>query len=157
MLFEKVFGQSAESMEMDLIYDVAHNIARLHNFKVDGKQRDVLVHRKGATLALGPGNKFLAEKYQETGQPVIIGGSMETGSYLLVGTKKAEEETFASTCHGSGRTMSRTKAKTLIRGDKLQKDMEQKGIFVKAASYSGLAEEAGFAYKDLNEVIKSVT
>ena len=155
--FEKVFGQSAQDMEMELIYDVAHNIARLHKFKVDGQEKELIVHRKGATLALGPGNNFLAKKYQETGQPVIIGGSMETGSYLLVGTKKAEEETFGSTCHGSGRTMSRTKAKTLIRGDKLQKDMEAKGIYVKSASYSGLAEEAGFAYKDLNEVIKSVT
>lgn len=155
--FEKVFNQSAESMEMDLIYDVAHNIARFGEFKVNGEKKKLLVHRKGATLALGPGNKELAPLYRETGQPVIIGGSMETGSYLLVGTKKAEEETFASTCHGSGRTMSRTKAKTMIRGDKLQKDMEQRGIIVKSASMSGLAEEWGNAYKDINEVVKTVS
>lgn len=155
--FEKVFGQSAESMKMDLVYDVAHNIARFGEFKVNGKRKKLLVHRKGATQALGPGNENLAPLYRDIGQPVIIGGSMETGSYLLIGTNKAEEETFSSTVHGSGRTMSRTKAKNMIRGDKLQKDMEQKGIFVKAASYSGLAEEAGFAYKDLNEVVKSVT
>ena len=86
---------------------------------------------------------------------MIIGGSMETGSYLLVGTKKAEEETFGSTCHGSGRTMSRNQAKRTWRGDQLQKDMEKRGIIVKTVSFSGLAEEAGGAYKDIDEVIES--
>ena len=155
--FEKVFKQSAESMEMNLVYDVAHNIARYSEFKVNGKKKKLVVHRKGATLSLGPGNKELCPLYQKTGQPVIIGGSMETGSFLMVGTKKAEEETFGSTCHGSGRTMSRTKAKTMIRGDDLQKDMEKRGIIVKSASMSGLAEEWGSAYKDINEVVKSVS
>ncbi len=155
--FEKVFNQSAESMEMHLVYDVAHNIARFGEFKIDGKKKKLLVHRKGATLALGPGHHELSPLYKETGQPVIIGGSMETGSYLLVGTNKAEEETFSSTCHGSGRTMSRTKARHMIRGDQLQKDMEKRGIIVKSASMSGLAEEWGNAYKDINEVVKSVT
>lgn len=155
--FEKTFNQSAESMDMNLVYDVAHNIARYSKFKVDGKKKNLVVHRKGATLALGPGNEELASKFQDTGQPVIIGGSMETGSFLLVGTKKAEEETFGSTCHGSGRTMSRTKAKGMIRGDQLQRDMEKRGIIVKSASMSGLAEEWGNAYKDINEVVKSVS
>lgn len=155
--FEKIFGQSAESMEMKLVYDVAHNIARFGEFKIDGKKKKLLVHRKGATQALGPGHPELAPLYKDIGQPVIIGGSMETGSYLLIGTNKAEEETFSTTCHGSGRTMSRTKAKHMIRGEHLQKDMEKRGIIVKSASMSGLAEEWGNAYKDINEVVKSVT
>lgn len=155
--FEQVFKQKSEDLNMHLVYDVAHNIARYSEFKVDGHKKKLVVHRKGATLALGPGNKELAPMFQKTGQPVIIGGSMETGSFLLVGTKKAEEETFGSTCHGSGRTMSRTKAKGMIRGDDLQKDMEKRGIIVKSASMSGLAEEWGNAYKDINEVVKSVT
>lgn len=155
--FQKVFNQSPESMEMHLVYDVAHNIARFGEFKIDGKKKKLLVHRKGATQALGPGSEELAPLYRDIGQPVIIGGSMETGSYLLIGTNKAEEETFGSTSHGSGRTMSRTKAKHMIRGDKLQKDMEKRGIIVKSASMSGLAEEWGNAYKDINEVVKSVS
>ncbi|MEK6974051.1 MAG: RtcB family protein [Nanoarchaeota archaeon] len=155
--FEKVFKESPDSMEMHMVYDVAHNIARFGEFKVDGKKRKLLVHRKGATLALGPGSQELSPFYRDMGQPVIIGGSMETGSFLLVGTNKAEEETFGSTCHGSGRTMSRTKSRGMIRGEALQKDMEKRGIIVKSASMSGLAEEWGNAYKDINEVVKSVT
>lgn len=155
--FEKTFKQSPESMEMRMVYDVAHNIARFGKFRVDGKKKELLVHRKGATQALGPGSEQLAPLYRDIGQPVIIGGSMETGSYLLIGTNKAEEETFSTTVHGSGRTMSRTKAKHMIRGDKLQKDMEQRGIIVKSASMSGLAEEWGNAYKDINEVVKTVS
>ena len=115
--------------------------------------KKLLVHRKGATRALGPGNPLIPKIYREEGQPVIIGGSMQTGSYLLSGTKGAEEETFGSTCHGSGRTMSRNEAKRKWRGEQLQKDMETSGIYVKTVSFSGLAEEAGGAYKDVDEVI----
>jgi len=154
--FEKVFKQKAEDLGLNLIYDVAHNIAKIEEYKVDGKKRKLIVHRKGATRAFGPGNKELTSIYQETGQPVILGGSMETGSYLLVGTKKAEEETFGSTAHGSGRTMSRTKARKLVRGDKLLHDMEKKGIYVKSTSMSGLAEEAGMAYKNISDVVEAV-
>nr|MBI4156137.1 RtcB family protein [Candidatus Woesearchaeota archaeon] len=154
--FSKVFKQSAEDMEMEIIYDVAHNIAKIEKYKVDGRLKELLIHRKGATRSFGPGNEELWGNYSKYGQPVIVGGSMETGSYLLVGTKKAEETTFGSTLHGSGRTMSRTKAKGMVRGDKLQRDMEERGIYVKAASMPGLAEEAGLAYKDINEVVKSV-
>ena len=111
---------------------------------------------KGATRCFGPGHPELPKAYQETGQPVIVGGSMETGSFLCVGTEKAMEETFGSTMHGSGRTMSRTKAKTLVRGEKLQKEMEQHGIYVKTASMSGLAEEAGMAYKSISEVVDTM-
>jgi len=154
--FEKVFGRSAEDMEMHQVYDVAHNTAKIENHNVNGKMMDVLVHRKGATRAFGPGRQEVPAIYRDVGQPVIIGGSMETGSYLLAGTEGAMQQTFGTTCHGSGRTMSRTRAKQLWRGDKLQKDMEKRGIYVKTTSFSGLAEEAGGSYKDIDEVIDSV-
>lgn len=143
-VFEHVFGRSAKDLGMKLVYDVAHNIAKIEKYKVDGRTRKLVIHRKGATRAF-------------PGQPVIIGGSMETGSYLLVGTQGAIEKTFGSTAHGSGRTMSRTQAKKVIRGKEIQQKMQSKGIYVKTASYSGLAEEAGFAYKDIDEVVKAVS
>ena len=151
--FQEIFKQTPEKMEMNLVYDVAHNIAKMEKYKVDGKMKDLIVHRKGSTRSLGPSRSELAERFRETGQPVIVGGSMETGSYLCVGTDKADEETFGSTMHGSGRTMSRTKAKKLFRGEKLLSDMEKKGIYVRAVSMSGAAEEAGLAYKDITEVV----
>jgi tRNA-splicing ligase RtcB len=143
-------------MEMHLIYDVAHNVAKVEEHRIDGKKKQLVVHRKGSTRAFPPGHPELIPLYQETGQPVILGGSMETGSALLVGTQKAMDETFGSTAHGSGRTMSRTEAKRTIRGDKLQKDMESRGIYVRTTSYSGLAEEAGQAYKEINEVVDTL-
>ncbi|MEK6809188.1 MAG: RtcB family protein, partial [Nanoarchaeota archaeon] len=152
-VFSQIFGKSAEEMEMNLVYDVAHNIAKLEKHMVDGKMKELLVHRKGATRAFGPSRASeLPKKYAKIGQPVILGGSMETGSYLLLGTDGADE-TFASTAHGAGRTMSRAKAKREIRGDKLQKDMENKGIYVHAVTMAGLAEEAGAAYKDIDVVV----
>ena len=151
--FSKIFGKTPEDMEMNLVYDVAHNIAKVEKYKIDGKFRDVLVHRKGATRAFGPKQQELFPQYRSIGQPVILGGSMETGSHLLVGTQKAMDETFGSTAHGSGRTMSRHKAKKTFRGAELQKSMEKKGIYVKSVSMGGLAEEAGRAYKDINEVV----
>ncbi len=154
--FEQVFKQSAEEMKMQLTYDVAHNMAKLEKHWVEGKKRLVVVHRKGSTRAFGPNEKDLPKAYQKTGQPVIVGGSMETDSYLCAGTEKAMRETFGSTLHGSGRTMSRQKAKQEFRGEKLQQEMLQKGIFVKAASMEGLAEEAGKAYKNINDVIESM-
>lgn len=154
--FSKVFNTSAEDLEMHQIYDVAHNTAKLENHIVNGKKKQVLVHRKGATRAFGPGRSDIPDEYKEIGQPVIIGGSMETGSYLLVGTEKAEKLTFASTVHGSGRKMSRTKARKLWRGQELQRDLEKRGIYIKTTSYSGLAEEAGGAYKEIDEVIEAV-
>ncbi len=109
--FSKVFNQSAEDLGMNLVYDVAHNIAKVERYKVDGQINPLVIHRKGATRSFGPGQEELPELYRKVGQPVIVGGSMETGSYLLVGTQKAMDETFGSTLHGSGRTMSRAKAK----------------------------------------------
>ncbi|HLC93279.1 MAG TPA: RtcB family protein [archaeon] len=154
--FEKIFNKSAENMEMNLIYDVAHNIAKIEKHQVNGKAKKLLVVRKGSTRSFGPGHEELAQVFRKTGQPVIVGGSMETGSYVCVGTEKAMDETFGSTMHGSGRTMSRTKAKELVKGEQLQKDMEKRGIYVKSASYSGLAEEAGMAYKDISEVVRTM-
>ncbi len=154
--FEKIFNKSARDMEMNLVYDVAHNIAKLEKFTIDGEEKELLVHRKGATRAFGPSRtQDLPEAYQKIGQPVIIGGSMETGSYLLVGTDKADE-TFASTAHGAGRTMSRSKAKRLVDGQELQKDMEKRGIYVHGVTMKGLAEEAGKAYKDIDVVIDTL-
>lgn len=155
-IFSKIFNREAEDMEMNLVYDVAHNIAKVEKYKINGEIKPLIVHRKGATRSFGPGRKELPEKYQETGQPVIIGGSMETGSYLLVGTKKAEETTFGSTAHGSGRVMSRHKAKENVRGEDVQKRMHAKGIYVRSSSMSGLAEESGSAYKNINDVVETV-
>lgn len=153
-VFSRVMGRTAEEMEMRQVYDVAHNTAKLEEYDVDGKRVEVITHRKGATRSFGPGRKEVPTEFRSVGQPVIIGGSMETGSYLLAGTQKAMEETWGSTAHGSGRTMSRTQAKNLYRGDQLQKDMEKRGIYVRTVSYAGLAEEAGAAYKDIDEVIE---
>ncbi|HEX5490825.1 MAG TPA: RtcB family protein [Candidatus Udaeobacter sp.] len=151
-VFSGIFGRSAEDLEMRMVYDVSHNTAKLERHVVDGKEKTLLVHRKGATRAFGPGHDELPARYRETGQPVIIGGSMETGSYLLVGTSSGSE-TFFSTAHGSGRTMSRTKARKLWHGKQLQRDLEARGIYVRSTSWAGLAEEAGGAYKDIDEVI----
>jgi len=153
-VFSQVFGRSAEDLGMEMVYDVAHNTAKLERHTVYGKERSLLVHRKGATRAFGPGMADVPERYQEIGQPVIIGGSMETGSYLMVGVPTGDQ-TFFSTAHGSGRTMSRTKARKTWRGETLLKDMQSKGIYVRSTSMSGLAEEAGAAYKDIDDVIEA--
>jgi len=151
-VFSSILGRSAEEMGMHMVYDVAHNTAKLERHVVDGEERTLLVHRKGATRAFGPGMEGLPQRYKDIGQPVIIGGSMETGSYLLVGVSGGEQ-TFFSTAHGSGRTMSRTKARKQWRGEKLQREMAAAGIYVRTASWSGLAEEAGGAYKDIDAVV----
>lgn len=143
-VFEEIFAKPVGELGMKLVYDVAHNIAKIERFEIMGKQKELLVHRKGATRAY-------------PGQPVIIGGSMETGSYLLVGTEGALRKAFASTAHGSGRTMSRTQAKKEVSGLELSNKMKEKGIYVRSASYSDLAEEAGLAYKDISEVVKAVS
>ena len=152
-VFSRVFGRDARTLGLHVIYDVCHNTAKLERHRVDGREKELVVHRKGATRAFGPGAPDVPPVYRETGQPVIIGGSMETGSALLVGTAHAMEETWGSTAHGAGRTMSRAQAKRLVHGDRLIRDMAARGIVVRAASTSGVAEEAGFAYKDLTAVV----
>jgi len=153
-VFSEVFGRSAEDLGMHMVYDVAHNTAKLERHIVDGQARSLLVHRKGSTRAFGPQMEGLPQRYQSVGQPVIIGGSMETGSYLLVGVSSGKQS-FFSTAHGSGRTMSRAKARKTWRGEQLQREMEQRGIYVRSTSWSGLAEEAGGAYKNIDDVIEA--
>ncbi|MDP6779041.1 MAG: RtcB family protein [Candidatus Latescibacteria bacterium] len=151
-VFSDVMGRSPEDMDMRMIYDVSHNTAKLERHTVNGVERELIVHRKGATRAFAPGMDDVPDRYQEIGQPVIIGGSMETGSYLLVGVPGGAE-TFHSTAHGSGRTMSRTKARKQFHGKKLQQDMQDRGIYVRTTSFRGLAEEAGGAYKNIDDVV----
>ena len=153
-VFSDTFGRSAEDLGLRMVYDVAHNTAKLETHLFECERRELLVHRKGATHAFGPGMTGLPLEYREIGQPVIIGGSMETGSYLLVGAPGGKSS-FFSTAHGSGRTMSRTKAKKQFRGRELQRAMEVRGIYVRTASYAGLAEEAGPAYKDIDAVAEA--
>lgn len=151
-VFSDVFHKDPADLGLHQVYDIAHNTARLERHLVGGSEQQVLVHRKGATRALGPGHPDLPDTYRATGQPVILGGSMETGSYLLAGVTGGAQ-TFNSTAHGSGRTMSRTQAKKRFHGKKLQQDMEGRGIYVRAASFAGLAEEAGPAYKNIDDVV----
>ena len=155
-VFSDVFHKSPEHLGLHQVYDVAHNTAKLEQHRIDGDLREVLVHRKGATRAFGPGMPDLPAIYKETGQPVIIGGSMESGSYLLVGVSSGDQ-TFYSTAHGSGRSMSRHAAKKRFRGKQLQQDMEARGIYVRTTSFGGLAEEAGAAYKNIDDVIQAAT
>ncbi|MCF7878270.1 MAG: RtcB family protein [Candidatus Omnitrophica bacterium] len=154
-VFEEVFNRSAKDLGMHQVYDVAHNTAKLEKHKIKGKDKELLVHRKGATRAFPPESSGLPACYKESGQPVIIGGSMETGSYLLAGCKSGEGA-FYTTAHGSGRIMSRAKARKKFYGKDLQKQLKEKGINIRAASFSGLAEEAGGAYKDIDQVVKSI-
>ncbi len=137
-----------------LVYDVCHNIAKIEEHSVDGEMKKVCVHRKGATRSFGPGRKEIPEVYREVGQPVIIPGSMGTFSYLLVGTKKAEELSFGSTAHGAGRVMSRSQAMREIKGEDVKKELCDCGIDLEAGSLKGIAEEAPAVYKDIDEVIK---
>lgn len=153
--FEEIFNKSAEDMEMDIIYDVAHNIAKKETHTINGRTMEVFVHRKGATRAFGPGHKDIPEKYRAIGQPVIIPGTMGTSSYLLHGTQTAMEETFGSTAHGAGRKMSRASAKKEFKGEEIQEYLASIGIEVKATSLPIIAEESPDAYKDVDEVIKT--
>ncbi|HEC78206.1 MAG TPA: RtcB family protein [candidate division WOR-3 bacterium] len=154
--FEQVLNKKAEDLGMHLIYDVAHNIAKFETHKVDGIPRKVCVHRKGATRAFAPGHKEIPAVYREIGQPVIIPGDMGTHSYLLLGTEKAMEQTFGSTCHGAGRLMSRSKAMKQTRGRRIDKELADKGIFVLSASNDVLRQEVPEAYKDIDMVVDAV-
>jgi tRNA-splicing ligase RtcB len=150
--FGRILNESAENLDMGIVYDVCHNIAKLEEHEVDGKKRKLCVHRKGATRSFGPGKNEVPMKYRDVGQPVLIPGDMGTKSYLLRGTKEAEE-TFESTCHGAGRVMSRRQAVRQWRGESIQDDLKKKGIYVHPASWKVMAEEAPDAYKDVSEVV----
>ena len=155
--FEQVFRASWERLGVELVYDVAHNIAKREVHVVDGVERAVRVHRKGATRAFGPGSPDVPPDYRDVGQPVIIPGDMGTESWLLAGTETAMRETFGSTCHGAGRLLSRHAARKVRSGAEVRRELEDAGIVVKAASVGGLAEEAPFAYKDVADVVASWT
>ncbi len=155
-VFEKVFGSSWQKLGMRLIYDVAHNIAKIEKHVVDGRERTLCVHRKGATRAFGPGHPDLPQAYRQTGQPVIIPGDMGRNSYLLAGTERAMEETFGSTCHGAGRLKSRHDAVRSIAFPDLMRELQAKGIVLMAASHGKVVEEAPQAYKDVNDVVHVV-
>lgn len=154
--FQKVLGMTEEDLGMDVVYDVAHNIAKFETHTVNGEKVDVVVHRKGATRAFGPGRKEVPQAYRSVGQPVIIPGSMGTPSYVLVGTERAMQETFGSTCHGSGRVLSRAAAKRKLRGDKVKADLMKEGIYIRATHGALLAEEAPQAYKSSDDVVSVV-
>jgi tRNA-splicing ligase RtcB len=152
--FVQVLGRSLRDVGLELIYDVAHNIAKIEPHVVDGKTTMLCVHRKGATRAFPPGHPDLPARYQQIGQPVLIPGDMGRYSFIAVGTEKAMKDTFGSTCHGAGRVQSRSAAKRSLRGVDVARELAEQGILVKAASMSSLAEEASQAYKDVSGVVE---
>lgn len=154
--FSQVFGAAWSSLGMELIYDVAHNIAKFEDYEIEGNKKKLCVHRKGATRALGPDNTLLPPRYRSLGQPVIIPGDMGTASYLLLGTKKAEAESFSSTCHGAGRVMSRHKALKNISYNVLMGELKEKGIVAMAKGRKTMVEEAPAVYKSIDTVIETV-
>ena len=154
--FEHVLAGTGLRSTVYQIYDIAHNMAKIEEHEVDGRKLTLCVHRKGATRAFGPGSPVLPDAYRDIGQPVLVPGSMGTASWVLVGTEKSMSQSFGSTCHGAGRTMSRSQAKRTIRGDELRQELEAEGINVRAGSLPGLAEEAPAAYKDVDQVIEVV-
>ena len=154
-LTREVFSNVLPQAELPLLYDVSHNTCKEEEHMVDGVRRRLFIHRKGATRAFGPGHPELAEKLREIGQPVLIGGSMGTESWVLVGTTEGMARSFGSACHGAGRRMSRHRAKKQWRGSKLIKNLAHRGIIVRSVSMRGVAEEAPGAYKDVRAVVDS--
>lgn len=154
--FEETFAGKMKGWQLVQVYDICHNIGKIEIHKVDGIPIKVCVHRKGATRAFGPGSPDLPPEYQKTGQPVLVPGSMGTVSWVLAGTETSLLRSWGSACHGAGRTMSRHQAKHDFRGDDLRRELEARGIKVRAGSLSGLAEEAPSAYKDVDQVVDTV-
>ena len=154
--FEQVLRAGPSTLKLDLIYDVCHNIAKVEDHTFEGRQQRLCVHRKGATRAFPPHHPDVPPAYQEIGQPVLIPGDMGRCSYVLVGTQGAFDETFGSTCHGAGRVMSRHQAKKSARGRSITKELEDKGIYVRAASMGTIVEEIPEAYKDVSDVVDVV-
>jgi tRNA-splicing ligase RtcB (3'-phosphate/5'-hydroxy nucleic acid ligase) len=154
--FEEALGGRVDNDYVFQIYDIAHNMAKIEEHEVNGRMVEVCVHRKGATRAFGPGSPVLPDVYRDIGQPVLVPGSMGTASWVLVGTEGSMAQTFGSTCHGAGRTMSRSRAKKQVQGGDLRRELEEQGIRVRAGSLAGLAEEAPMAYKDVDRVIEVV-
>jgi tRNA-splicing ligase RtcB len=155
--FEDTFASKTRNWHLRQVYDIAHNMGKIETHEVDGEQLKVCVHRKGATRSFGPGSPGLPPEYKQIGQPVIIPGSMGTASWVLVGTEDSMSRSFGSSCHGAGRVMSRSQAKKQIEGGTLRKELEKRGIRVRAGSLPGLAEEAPSAYKDVDMVVETVS
>ncbi len=151
----RFFGASPRDLGLGLVYDVAHNIAKRERHRVDGKDRQLVVHRKGATRAFGPGDPRVPGRYRAVGQPVLVPGDMGRASYVLAGTEGAMDETFGSTCHGAGRLLSRKAAVRRRKGGQVRRDLEAQGIWVLAAGARTLAEEMPEAYKDVDEVVEA--
>ncbi len=154
--FEEVLAGKVKNWHLHQVYDIAHNMGKIETHTVEGETLKVCVHRKGATRAFGPGFEGLPEEYRPLGQPVLVPGSMGTASWVLMGTQGSMERSFGSTCHGAGRTMSRTQAKRTVWGKDLREELESRGIRVRAGSMAGLAEEAPAAYKDVDDVVATV-
>ena len=154
--FEQVLKMSPRDLKLDLIYDVCHNIAKIETHTVNGGKKRLCVHRKGATRAFPPNHPEVPAEYRSVGQPVLIPGDMGRCSYVLVGTERAMEETFGSTCHGAGRVMSRHQAMKVAKGRAITRELEDKGIIVRGASRGTITEEISEAYKDVNDVVNVV-
>ncbi|MFP3167087.1 MAG: RtcB family protein [Candidatus Nanopusillus sp.] len=152
--FQKVYNHPVEDIGLNVIYDVAHNIAKIEEHKVDGKKKKLVVHRKGATRAFPSGSEELVEDYRNIGQPVLIPGSMGTASYVLIGSEKSMELSFGSSAHGAGRNMSRAAARRSFNYNEIIKNLEEKGIYVKSTTKEGVVEEVPEAYKNVDEVVK---
>ena len=151
--FEGVLAGKVKNHHLYQIYDIAHNMAKVEEHEVDRRRVKVCVHRKGATRAFGPGSPVLPGVYRDIGQPVLVPGSMGTASWVLLGTEGSMAQTFGSTCHGAGRTMSRSKAKKAAKGRNVAQELENKGIEVMASGRTTLAEEMPEAYKDVERVV----
>jgi tRNA-splicing ligase RtcB len=152
--FIKVFGKKLHQIGLEPIYDVAHNIAKIETYEVEGKNLSLCVHRKGATRAFPAGHPDIPSKYQKIGQPVLIPGDMGRYSYIAVGAEGAMRESFGSVCHGAGRMKSRHAARRNLRDEDVARELASRGILAKAASRGGLAEETSAAYKDVTEVVE---
>jgi tRNA-splicing ligase RtcB len=151
--FERVFNQTESDLDMKLVYDVAHNIAKVENHKIDGKNKPVVVHRKGATRAFPSDLDEVPSKYRDLGQPVLVPGSMGTGSWILLGKENSMTKSFGSTAHGAGRMMSRSKARRNFTEDQVKKSLNEKGIFIKSLTRDGIVEETPEAYKNVDSVV----
>lgn len=153
-LVRQVFSHFFPHADLRLIYDVSHNTCKQESHEIEGKWRQVYVHRKGATRAFGPGHPAIPAGFRQIGQPVIIGGSMGTASYILVGTREGEQKALSSACHGAGRRLSRRQAHKTWQGQRVVSDLEQQGVIVRSPSFRGVAEEAPGAYKDVDAVVR---
>lgn len=151
--FLQTFKMTESELGFHLVYDVCHNIAKIENHKIENEIKKVCVHRKGATRAFPPGSKMIPAKYCNVGQPVLIPGDMGRYSFVAVGTEKAMNETFGSSCHGAGRNLSRTKALKDAKGRNLLDELNRRGVVIQASGYKTIAEEMPNAYKDVSEVV----